>query len=62
MKMGEGWDGGIFANIAPIPTFLRCRVKKLIGDDEMNRIEHERQPGVVSFTNHEPQHTGTLSA
>jgi len=29
MKMGEGWDGGLLAGIAPIPTFRRRRGKEL---------------------------------
>jgi hypothetical protein len=32
MKMGEGWDGGVLAGIAPIPAFPRCRVKEWVGE------------------------------
>ena len=29
---GEGWDGGVVAGIAPIPTFPRCREKEQTGE------------------------------
>ena len=41
MKLGEGWDGGVFASFAPIPAFPRCRGKEWIGDYGIRRIKYE---------------------